>query len=250
MEEIAVGNISKPRPGNRWLFKIFISLVVFVSYFLLVFLVSSLISTIAKPYQVPSASMLPTIHLQDRIIVNRMVYGSSPIERGDIIVFNVALLGSSETAYIKRVVGLPGDRIEVRDGQLLVNNTEFIIPGAAKPSYAVTAQTVPEGMLYVLGDNRNESSDSHIWGFVSESDVIGRVDFIYWPFGRVSSLSNHDVLFDILFPIVALLSLLCLPIICYIIAIKKSRNGAGWLVLGFLGVIPLIILLLLPDRRG
>lgn len=250
MEKEAFGNIEQPRTGNSWLSKILLSLGVLAAYILFLLLVSPFLASIAKPYQVPSGSMLPTIQIGDRILVNRMIFNSSPIERSDVIAFNKEIEGSSGTVWIKRVVGLSGDTVEVRGGHVLVNNTEFIISGATKPDYVLPTQTVPEGMLFVLGDNRNESSDSHTWGFVSESDVTGRVDFVYWSLAHLRALSNTDLLWVILLPVIAIVSIFLLPVICAITAVKRNRHAIGWFFLGFLcGVIPLIILILLPEGQ-
>lgn len=138
-------------------------------------------ATVAKPYQIPSGSMLPTIQLQDRILANRLVYRLHPVERGDVIVFMPPVAIDPETPYVKRVIGLPGDRVEVGHGKTLVNGEEFVVPTASSPTYTRPVETVPEGMLFVLGDNRNESSDSHVWGYVPVDNVIGRADIVYWP---------------------------------------------------------------------
>ncbi|MDO8736975.1 MAG: signal peptidase I [Thermoleophilia bacterium] len=138
-------------------------------------------ATVAKPYQIPSGSMLPTIQLQDRILANRLVYRLHSVERGDVIVFMPPAIVDQSTPYVKRVVGLPGDRVEVIHGTTLVNGEEQVVPTASTPTYTRQAETVPDGMLFVLGDNRNESSDSHIWGYVPVDNVIGRADIVYWP---------------------------------------------------------------------
>ena len=83
--------------------------------------------------------------------------------------------------YVKRVIGLPGDTVEVRSGHTFVNGYDFPVPEATTPTYTRAPQTVPDGQMFVLGDNRNESSDSHIWGYVPMDNIIGRADVIYWP---------------------------------------------------------------------
>ncbi|MEK7816740.1 MAG: signal peptidase I, partial [Actinomycetota bacterium] len=138
-------------------------------------------ATMAKPYQIPSGSMLPTIQLQDRILANRVIYYFHPVKRGDIVVFKPPASFGEDTPFVKRVIGIAGDTVEIRDGMVRVNDEEFVVPAARKPSYTTPAVTVPEGMLYVLGDNRNESNDSHKWGFLPADNVIGRADIVYWP---------------------------------------------------------------------
>lgn len=138
-------------------------------------------ATIAKPYQIPSGSMLPTIQLQDRILANRLIYRFQGIERGDIIVFKPPSNVDQSIPYVKRVVGLPGDLVEIRNNKVLVNGEEFVVPQAEAPTYTEAPQRVPENQLFVMGDNRNASSDSHIWGFVPEDNVIGKAQLIYWP---------------------------------------------------------------------
>ena len=141
-------------------------------------------ATVAKPYKIPSGSMLPTIQLGDRILTNRVAYHYDNIERGDVIVFHPPsdhTGGDPGIPFVKRVVGLPGDTVEIRNGKTLVNGEVFEVPEAMTPSYTRPPEVVPEGQLFVLGDNRNESSDSHIWGYVPIDNVIGRVELVYWP---------------------------------------------------------------------
>lgn len=147
-------------------------------------------ATIAKPYQIPSGSMLPTIQVNDRILANRLVYKFSSIERGDVVVFRPPTSVEQDTPYVKRVVGLPGDEVEIRSGQVLVNGGLFLVPQATDPTYTKAKERVPEGQLFVLGDNRNESSDSHIWGFVPEENIIGKAQIIYWPPEHIGMLGN------------------------------------------------------------
>jgi signal peptidase I len=141
-------------------------------------------ATVAKPYKIPSGSMLPTIQLGDRILANRVVYRYKDIQRGDVVVFQPPSEhagGDPGVPFVKRVVGLPGDTVEVRNGRTLVNGEVFEVSDAVTPTYTQRPETVPDGQLFVLGDNRNESSDSHIWGYVPIENVIGRVELIYWP---------------------------------------------------------------------
>lgn len=138
-------------------------------------------ATVAKPYQIPSGSMLPTIQLQDRILANRVIYRFHQVERGDVVVFTPPAGLEQDIPYVKRVIGLPGDTVEVRGGHTYVNGLDFPVPEATTPTYTREPHVVPDGMMFVLGDNRNESSDSHIWGYVPEDNIIGRADVIYWP---------------------------------------------------------------------
>lgn len=144
--------------------------------------------SVAKPYEIPTASMVPTIQVDDRIIANRLIYRFRDIERGDIIVFDPppeagrACLGAgSGIPFVKRVIGVPGDRVQVGDGRTLVNGRPFVVEQAEAPQYDTVRITVPQDSLFVLGDNRNESCDSHEWGVVPRANVIGQAEVTYWP---------------------------------------------------------------------
>lgn len=147
-------------------------------------------ATVAKPYKIPSGSMLPTIRLGDRVLANRVIYHFQDIQRGDVVVFEPPNGGMADPGvpFIKRVVGLPGDTVEVVNGRTLVNGEEFDVPEADAPAYTRQLEVVPEGQLFVLGDNRNQSSDSHIWGYVPIENLIGRVEVIYWPPGHMTRM--------------------------------------------------------------
>lgn len=161
---------------------------------------------VAKPYVIPTGSMLPTIELNDRIVVNRVVYRLRDIDRADIVVFTppaAALAACSVpdggVPFVKRVVGLPGDRVEVRkNGLTLVNGRPLVVGNARPNDYNRVFEPVPAGHILVLGDNRAESCDSHQWEgapprptsdpFVPEENIIGQAEFIYWPPNRVRVL--------------------------------------------------------------
>jgi signal peptidase I len=154
---------------------------------------------VAKPYRIPTASMEPTLHcarpadgcqgrFSDRVLANRLVYRFSEPKRGDIVVFDapdaVARAGCGEGAFVKRIVGLPGEAISMRDGRVLVDGTPLREPYVA-PAYR-GHQTgswgrVPGRSYFVLGDNRPLSCDSRRWGSVARGDIIGRVELTYWP---------------------------------------------------------------------
>jgi signal peptidase I len=144
-----------------------------------------------KPYRIPSESMEPTLQVGDQIIVNRFSHhlGAQP-DVGDIVVFHPPT-ATSET-FIKRVVGVSGDRIAIRDGRVVRNGERqeesYARPCGAAPKCDVPRPvTVPRGHVYVLGDNRGASQDSRFWGFVPVSDVIGEAVAIYWPPGRAGA---------------------------------------------------------------
>jgi signal peptidase I len=162
-------------------------------------------AAVAKPYEIPTESMVPTIQAHDRIIANRLIYRFRDIERGDIIVFDppqaavrtCGAAGGGNIPYVKRVIGLPGDTVEVRPGgPTLVNGKPFAVEDALTPDYRMPPTTVPPDRLLVLGDNRSRSCDSHQWSdeqgapapFVPEDNVIGQAEIIYWPPKHLSFL--------------------------------------------------------------
>ena len=160
---------------------------------------------VIEPRWIPSGSMLPTLQLQDRILVEKITprlnrQRHTPLGLDQIVVFAVPpqLVEAgydANAALIKRVVGLPGDTIEVRGGELLRNNTP--VPENWKPAamdYDQGPLSVPEGQYWVLGDNRNASLDSHIWGELPDERVIGTAVWRYWPLNRFGPIrfSHQD----------------------------------------------------------
>lgn len=129
--------------------------------------------------------MMPTIGIGDRVIVDRMIYRFTVINHGDVIAFKTPDAFGQRAPFIKRVIGLPSDTIEINGGKILVNGQEYNNGSTTTPAYQVQKTIVPEGMLYVLGDNRNESADSQVYGPVPIDNIIGRVISTYWPPDRI-----------------------------------------------------------------
>jgi len=146
---------------------------------------------LAEPRYIPSDSMLPTLEVGDRVVVEKISYHFHPPTQGDIIVFEpppqLQLLGyKPNQAFIKREIGEPQQTVTVQNHQVYINDiplTENYI--AEPPNYELSPVTVPEGGLFVMGDNRNNSNDSHIWGFLPQQNVIGRAVFRFWPPKRI-----------------------------------------------------------------
>lgn len=137
------------------------------------------INTISARVRVDGFSMRPTLEDGEFVLVNRMAYRLGNYQRGDIIVFHYPMDPSQE--LIKRVIGLPGDTIKIENGSVQINGQTLNEPYiAAAPTYPGNWQ-VAEGNLFVLGDNRNDSSDSHSWGLLPVDNVIGKAVLIYWP---------------------------------------------------------------------
>jgi signal peptidase I len=159
----------------------------------------------AKPYEIPTDSMVPTIQPNDRVIANRLIYHFRAINRGDIIVFSPPQSAVETCApargvpFVKRVIGIPGDVVTVNNGVTRVNGKPFVVASALTPEYNMTFPAVPKGDLLVFGDNRPGSCDSHQWRsnppnpavdpFVPQSNVIGQAEIIYWPFSRIRFLN-------------------------------------------------------------
>ena len=162
---------------------------------------------VVEPRWIPSGSMLPTLQLQDRILVeklrprfDRARHQALPLN--SIVVFRVPepLIQAGydpDAALIKRVVGRPGDQLEVRDGQLRRNGEVVQEPWLSERiDYVMAPITVPQDELWVMGDNRNASLDSHLWGPLPEADVIGTAILRYWPLSRFGPIrfSRPDAL--------------------------------------------------------
>ena len=142
-----------------------------------------------QPVKVEGTSMLPELVDQERIFVNKFVYRIEKIAPKDIVVFWYPLDPSK--SYIKRIIGMPGDVVEVRRGIVIVNelqfdedyvSPEFVDRRSYPPVY------VEPGHYYVLGDHRNQSNDSRIWGLVPEKYIYGKAVFRYWPMSKMGTL--------------------------------------------------------------
>jgi len=137
------------------------------------------INAVSARVRVDGFSMQPTLEDGEFVLVSKLNYRFGDVERGDIVVFHFPM--DPEQELIKRVIGLPGDTINVQNGTVLVNGQALNEPYiAAAPAYS-GEWTVPEGHLFVLGDNRNDSSDSHSWGYLPFEKVVGKALVIYWP---------------------------------------------------------------------
>jgi signal peptidase I len=158
---------------------------------------------VAKPYRIPSASMEPTLHcakpasgctsrVSDRVIANRLVYRFHAPRRGDIIVFEtppqVAAACGAGGTFIKRLVGLPGEKVSMRDGFVFIDGVRLDEPylrNAYRGRESGDWARIPSGGYFVLGDNRAMSCDSRRWGVVPRDNIIGRAEVTYWPPNRV-----------------------------------------------------------------
>ncbi len=142
--------------------------------------VFALLQLTVQSYTVVMSSMEPNFQQGECIMVNKVSYHSTGPQRGEVIVFHPPV--ESQFPYIKRVIGLPGDTVEIKDGKVFVNNIsldeKYIM---APPDYTMAAIQVPENEYFVLGDNRNNSNDSHTGWTVPRANIIGKAWFIYWP---------------------------------------------------------------------
>ena len=139
--------------------------------------------TALQSFRVDGSSMETSFHHGQYLLVNKLVYRFGSPDRGDVIIFKRP--GGGSTPYVKRVVGLPGERVEVKDGGVFINGCLLEEPDYIPPTVQGSGTVVlQEDEYYVLGDNRAHSSDSRFWGAVPEENIIGKVWFSYWPVGH------------------------------------------------------------------
>jgi signal peptidase I len=176
--------VEKPKSRPGWVTFLLETVQTIILAVVLYFLIDSVVARV----RVENISMEPTLMPGQFILVNKLAVKLNDIQRGDVIVFHFPQ--NPKEDYIKRVIGLPGDSIVVRGNKVVVNNQVIAEPYiSAEPAYNGT-WVVPEGNLFVLGDNRNQSSDSHSWGYVPINLVVGKALVIYWPLENIKTLSQ------------------------------------------------------------
>jgi len=149
-----------------------------------------LIDSFMARVRVDKISMRPTLEPGQLLLVNKTAYRFGEVQRGDIVVFHYPLNPSED--YIKRVIGVPGDAVLVENGEVFVNGQQLVEDYISEPPAYSGEWLVPEDNYFVLGDNRNQSSDSHRWGFVPEENMLGKAIFVYWPLNEIKTL-NHPL---------------------------------------------------------
>ena len=156
---------------------------------------------LARPFSVPTGAMSPTISPGDHVLMEGVTFLVRKPRRGEVIVFKTDSIASLPAGqfWIKRVAGVPGDRLGISGGKLYINDKHvalsnevgeisYLLPTGAERMAPLTNVTVPIGLYYVLGDNATNSYDSRFWGFVPAKNILGRVAFCYWPSERVGGV--------------------------------------------------------------
>jgi signal peptidase I len=158
---------------------------------LMAVLIFVVINTITIRVKVINYSMRPTLDQGYYLLVNRLAFRFGEPKRGEIIIFHHN--GDDTEDYIKRMIGLPGDRVVITDGMVSVNGRTLDEPYRADQGHTNGEWVVPEGEYFVLGDNRNHSSDSRDWGFVKQEWMVGKALLVYFPFEQARILSTPNL---------------------------------------------------------
>lgn len=201
-------NNSSQQPDNSWLAELARTVV------LSIVLALGIRTFVAEARWIPSGSMEPTLNgtpnqwEADKIIVDKLKYRFSQPQRGDIVVFSPTETLQNEQyndAFIKRIVALPGEKVELKDGKVYINNqpldeVSYLTPdqqtavdvctSGSQPVYLAQPQTIPPNSYLVLGDNRNSSYDSRCWGVVPRQNIIGRAVVRFWPLNNIGGLDK------------------------------------------------------------
>jgi len=142
--------------------------------------------------EVFNISMDPTVKQGEVIFVNKLAYRLGTVDHGDVVTFHYPQ--DPDYDYIKRAIGLPGDEVRIENGAVYVNGIQLDEPYL--PDYTTDGEgswIVPQGMYFVMGDNRLGSSDSRVWGFVPEQDLIGKALAVYWPLDEIRVLTHYNI---------------------------------------------------------
>ena len=150
-----------------------------------------LIDSVVARVRVENISMLPTLESGEFLLVNKLAYRNGDFQHGDIVVFHYPQ--NPQDDYIKRIIGLPGDTITITQEQVYVNGNQMKEAYTAEPPGYEGEWIIPPDSIFVLGDNRNQSSDSHSWGYVPVYDVVGKAIVVYWPLDELKLLSPAAV---------------------------------------------------------
>jgi len=181
-----MGDSESPKSTARF----FVELIEIV---LIAFALSWVLRTyVIEARKIPTGSMLPTIQLDDRVIVDKFFFKNfDHLSAGDIIVFHPPPSAHATEDFIKRIVGLPGDTLEIRNHITYVNGQQLYEPYVSdKSKNDFGPIVVPKDSVFVMGDNRNNSDDSRVWGFLPIQNITGRTLFRYWPINHVGALAR------------------------------------------------------------
>lgn len=185
--------ISSPSPPPAWKSWLENAQILFIAL-ILALLIRAFV---AEPRYIPSDSMVPTLEISDRLVVEKVSYRFRPPELGEIVVFDpppqLQIQGyAKDQAFIKRIIGKPGQTVFVRDGIVYLDQQPLREPYVAEPpNYIWGPAKVPPDSYFVMGDNRNNSNDSHIWGFLPEENIIGRAWLRFYPFRRMGLIEKN-----------------------------------------------------------
>lgn len=208
MPDLSPNHEARPAPGTtpvrqEWK-QFFLEVVETVCLAVILFLVINLISARVR---VEGYSMLPTLDNGEYVLINRLAYLQGNYQRGDIIVFRPPMypeatlwqrvfglpnFNDKYEDYIKRIIGLPGENVRINDGAVFIDNVPLVEPYLTTPPAYSGEWTVPAGQLFVLGDNRNNSADSHAWGFLPVQNILGKALAVYWPFAKFMIVPSHQ----------------------------------------------------------
>lgn len=153
----------------------------------------AIITFLYQPVKVEGISMAPGLNDQERIFISKLAYRLEPVERGDVIVFRYPR--DPGKSFIKRVVGLPGETVEIRSQGIYINGVKLVedyLTGEQGSDMSFPAVAVPPEHYYVLGDNRASSNDSRIWGPVHRRYIYGKAVFVYWPLEHLGSIPRPN----------------------------------------------------------
>ncbi|AFZ56397.1 signal peptidase I [Anabaena cylindrica FACHB-243] len=211
MQNQVSDNKSSQQPDNSWILELGKTVI------LSIFLALGIRTFVAEARWIPSGSMEPTLHgvpdqwKADKIIVDKVKYKFATPERGDIVVFSPTEELQKEQyqdAFIKRIIGLPGEKVELRDGKVYINNNplqenKYLSPSVRtvvdvctsgpQPPFLATPETIPPNSYLVLGDNRGSSYDGRCWGLVPQKNIIGRAVVRFWPLNNIGALDKSPL---------------------------------------------------------